>query len=89
MVNVPYTVNEDETLYWRFVDHWAVRHGRWKLAAPAGGPEGLYDLSADVSESKDVSPANPEVVRRLKALYAKWNEGLPPVRPGPRRRGVP
>jgi arylsulfatase A-like enzyme len=74
-----------ETLYWRFIDHWAVRHGKWKLTAPADGPEGLYDLSADVSESKDVSAANPDVVRKLKGLYAEWSKDLPPVRPRPRR----
>jgi arylsulfatase A-like enzyme len=78
-----------ETLYWRFINHWAVRHGQWKLTAPAGGLEGLYDLSADVSESRDLSSANPEVVRRLKTLYAKWSSDLPPVRPLPRRQGVP
>ena len=83
------TTPPHETLYWRFIDHRAVRHGRWKLTAPAGGPEGLYDLSADVSESKDVSSANPGIVRRLKTLYARWNEGLPPARSLPRRRGVP
>jgi arylsulfatase A-like enzyme len=66
-----------ETLYWRFIDHRAVRHGRWKLTGPAGGPEGLFDLSADVSESRDVSAANPDVVRRLRELYAGWEAGLP------------
>src|SRR6185436_749446 len=72
------TTPPHETLYWRFAGHRAVRHGRWKLTAPAGGSEGLYDLSVDVSESRDVSSANPDVARRLKALYAKWNEELPP-----------
>jgi arylsulfatase A-like enzyme len=75
-----------ETLYWRFVNHWAIRHGRWKLTAPANGPEGLYDLSADIAESKDVAAANPDVVRKLKALYAKWNSELPPVRSPPSRK---
>lgn len=77
------------TLYWRYINHWAVRHGQWKLTAPAGVPEGLYDLSADISESRDVSAANPEVVRTLKGLYAKWNDGLLPVRSLPRPQGIP
>jgi arylsulfatase A-like enzyme len=83
------TTPPHETLYWRFIDHRAVRHGRWKLTAPAGGPEGLYDLSADVAESRDVSAAHPEVVGELKALYAKWNGELSPVRSPLRRPGVP
>lgn len=78
-----------ETLYWRFINHWAVRHGSWKLTAPEGAAHGLYDLSADISESKDVSAAHPEVVRTLENLYAKWNSEMPPMRPLPRRQGVP
>jgi arylsulfatase A-like enzyme len=77
-----------ETLYWRFINHWAVRHGRWKFTAQAGQPEGLYDLSADVSESRDLSAAHPEVVGELKGLYAKWNSELPPVRSPARRPGA-
>jgi arylsulfatase A-like enzyme len=83
------TTPPHEALYWRFVNHWAVRHGRWKLTAPAGEPEGLYDLAADVSESTDVAAANPEVVRRLKTLYSRWSGDLPPVRPPARRQNVP
>jgi arylsulfatase A-like enzyme len=83
------TTPPHETLYWRFIDHWAVRHGQWKLTAPAGGPEGFYDLSTDISESKDLSSANLEMIRKLKDLYAKWNSELPPVRSAPKRKGVP
>jgi arylsulfatase A-like enzyme len=75
-----------ETLYWRFIDHWAVRHGRWKLTAPAGGPVGLYDLSADVAETKDLSAAHPDVVRKLRALYATWSDGLPQTKAGSGRK---
>ncbi len=91
---VPYLRGEartppHETLYWRFIDHWAIRHGHWKLTVPAGQPEGLYDLSADIAESRDVASANPEVVRKLKTLYAQWSKELPPVRSTPRRQSVP
>ena len=41
----------------------ALRAGRFKLI-DAPRPE-LYDLDADVSESKDVAAANPEVVKKL------------------------
>jgi arylsulfatase A-like enzyme len=69
-----------ETLYWRFIDHWAIRHNSWKLTAPAGKASALYDLSADIAESRDLSSDHPDIVRQLKALYAKWNSELPPVR---------
>jgi arylsulfatase A-like enzyme len=81
------TTPPHETLYWRFINHWAVRHGRWKFTAQASQPEGLYDLSADIAESKDLSAAHPEVVSELKGLYARWNAGLPPVRSPARRPG--
>ena len=69
-----------ETLYWRFVDQRAIRHGKWKLTTPRGEPEGLYDLSTDISESNDVSAANPEIVANLRTIYAKWEAQLPPAR---------
>lgn len=68
---------------------WAVRDGRWKLTIPDAalrdGPpsetEGmLFDLVADPSESRDVAAEHPDVVARLRALYAEWNAGLPPPR---------
>ncbi len=56
----------------------AIREGRWKLVAgngsggreaPAGkpfvGPYQLFDLSADVEESRNVAAANPDLVERL------------------------
>lgn len=72
-----------ETLYWRFIKHRAVRHKNWKLTLPSDGPEGLFDLSNDVSESRDLSSAQPEIVEQLKAMHASWNAEMPPVSPVP------
>ncbi len=41
----------------------AVRSGKWKLKG-----DQLYDLSADISESKNVAVANPDVALRLSQL---------------------
>jgi arylsulfatase A-like enzyme len=90
-----------ETLCWRFGPQWAIRKGDWKLLqAPEEkllpgialpempvGPVHLYDLSADISESNDLSSKHPEKVKELRAAWEAWNKELAPpgwlpVRPG-------
>ena len=51
----------------------AVRSGRWKLFARGNR---LYDLRADIGETKNVAATHPEVVRRLKALLASARRDL-------------
>jgi arylsulfatase A-like enzyme len=82
---LPYLAGRDgrpphRTLYWRYGRHHAVRHGSWKLTAPAGGPAGLYDLPTDISESRDLSASRPEVVAELTRLYAGWESAVQPPR---------
>lgn len=63
------------TMYWRFGEQWAVRHGDWKLVVSRGGsgqPE-LYDLAHDIGESKDLASAEPARVAELQKLYDAWN----------------
>jgi arylsulfatase A-like enzyme len=87
---LPYLTGEKteqphETLYWRYGDQWAVRHGNWKLVAGNGGDlkDGeLYNLANDVSESKNRAPDMPDKVNELKSLWDKWNaEQVPPSFP--------
>jgi arylsulfatase A-like enzyme len=70
-----------ETMYWRFGQQWAIRHGDMKLVVARGGsgkPE-LYDLAADFSESKDLAAEKPDEVKKLQALWDKWSaEQAPP-----------
>jgi arylsulfatase A-like enzyme len=70
-----------ETMYWRFGQQWAIRHGDLKLVVARGGsgkPE-LYDLVADYSESKDLASSRPEDVKKLQAIWNAWNaEQAPP-----------
>lgn len=72
-----------ETLYWRFGDQWAIRHGDFKLVQGNGAPSTmLIDLSKDIAEATDVSAANPQKVKELQALYDKWNvEQAAPLSP--------
>jgi arylsulfatase A-like enzyme len=95
---LPYLTGENEarpheTLYWRFGNQWAIRHGDWKLVvAGRSDPAGeLYNLANDISESKNLAADMPEKVTELKALHEAWNAeqaepSAPKERPNRRRR---
>ncbi len=64
-----------ETLYWRFGDQRAIRHGDWKLVVGNGGggkPE-LYDLAHDIGEQKDLASTQPDKAKELQRLYDTWD----------------
>lgn len=70
-----------ETMYWRFGEQWAIRHGDLKLVMSRGGsgkPE-LYDLAADMAESKDLAAARPEDTKKLQAMWDKWSAEQAPA----------
>jgi arylsulfatase A-like enzyme len=56
----------------------AVRAGRWKLMATGE----LYDLEADIGESKNAAGENPDVVKRLEAKLAEARADLGDGSPG-------
>jgi len=67
-----------DVLFWFDGENkWAVRAGRWKLLSE-NGPVELYDLEADISETKDLSASNPAKVAELQSLYDEWNSQLAP-----------
>jgi arylsulfatase A-like enzyme len=79
---LPYLQNKvtappHETLYWRFGPQMAIRHGNYKLVKAAGNdkPE-LYDLAADIGETKDLSTEKAAVYKDLQARYDAWNKTL-------------
>ncbi len=64
-----------ETLYWRYGEQWAVRHGDYKLVVSKGGsgsPE-LYNLVADIGESNDLATKEPGKAAELQKLYDRWS----------------
>ncbi len=83
---LPYLTGEKtgdphETLYWRFGEQWAIRHGDWKLVVATGGgtePE-LYHLAADIGESKNLAAEQPQRVKFLKDRWDKWNAEQAPA----------
>jgi len=67
-----------ETLFWRSGGPGAMygaRRGNWKLfRAGANAPE-LYDLAADIGETKNLAAEKPEVVAELVAAISEWEKG--------------
>lgn len=71
-----------EALYWNWIDRgaeqgWAVRRGRWKLLTDKDGLE-LYDLDADISESRNLVEQEPATAEALLASYRRWRSALAP-----------
>lgn len=64
-------------LYWRYGEKYAVRKGDWKLVKNGESVE-LYNLADDIGEKNDLSAKNPEKMKELSDLYAKWNAQLAP-----------
>jgi len=50
----------------------AIRQGFWKYIVFRNGTRELYNLNKDISETKDVSKANPAVVNRLEQLMQSY-----------------
>jgi len=64
-----------ETMFWRYGEQWAVRHGDWKLVVSKGGsgkPE-LYNLAKDIGESIDLASNDAAKVTELQKIYDSWN----------------
>jgi arylsulfatase A-like enzyme len=66
-----------DALYWRFGPQMAIRAGKYKLVKAAGidQPQ-LFDLAADIGETKDLSAEKPDVVKSLAERYETWNGTL-------------
>jgi len=71
----------------------AVRDGRWKLLCEYDGSRAeLYDLEADLAESRDRAADFPAEVERLRAALSARHRQMPPAlggayRPAPKRKG--
>nr|WP_294896715.1 sulfatase-like hydrolase/transferase [uncultured Pedobacter sp.] len=77
----PYIKGKDkaiphEDLFWKRGVSAAIREGNWKLIRVETDPILLFDLSKDLSETKNIAQENPEVVKRLLGKLANWEKGL-------------
>ncbi len=81
-----------EVLFWRFGAQAAARKGNWKFVQTRAGTSELYDLAADLGESKNLAAEKPDVLKDLSDAWAKWHAELKdplwggPVRPKALRR---
>ncbi len=73
-----------EHLVWRSGPNAAVRQGPWKLLL-AGGLTRLYDVDQDPAESRDLSSAQPELVKALQQVLEGWAEDKAEPREGARK----
>jgi arylsulfatase A-like enzyme len=75
---------DNRVLHWRDggskANKWALRQGPWKLlrtGTPAlPQPLELYDLAADIGETKNLASVKPEIAARLQKLHDAWNAEL-------------
>jgi arylsulfatase A-like enzyme len=77
---LPYLSGEKKTaphemLFWRTGQNHAIRKGNWKLVTQ-GSETGLFDLSSDIGESRDLKAEKPDVVKQLQETFEKWNSEL-------------
>lgn len=72
------TAAPHDALYWRFGEQTAIRSGQHKLVKARGGSGDweLYDLAADIGETKNLASEKPEVAKELQAKWDSWNAGL-------------
>lgn len=76
-----------ERLFWRTGggESFAVREGRYKLFKTRRDGAQLYDLEADIGETKDLAAARPDLLRKLTQASENWNrELIPPLFENPK-----
>ncbi len=74
-------------LFWRTGGgaKFAIREGDWKLNGENPAKPLLFNLAADIGETKDRSADHPEIVARLRGQYEEWNRrNVAPVFESPR-----
>jgi arylsulfatase len=69
-----------EFLFWEHEGSEAVRNGKWKLVAAAGGSWELYDMETDRTELNDLADQHPEIKSRLVEAWEAWADKVGVIR---------
>ena len=64
-----------DTLFWSNGPNKAVRHQQWKLIQSSDS-QWLFDLSADIGETKNLVGTHPEQLEKLEALLKSWHQQM-------------
>jgi arylsulfatase A-like enzyme len=74
-----------QDMFWQRRSDKAARVSHWKWLDSAKG-KGLYDLSNDIGETKDLSKEKPEILQMMQARFAGWRKEMDETEPrGPFR----
>jgi arylsulfatase A-like enzyme len=66
-----------DTLFWRFGEQMAIRHGNMKLVKSRGDMVArLFDLQKDIGETTNLAEEHPETVQQMQALWNTWSASL-------------
>ncbi|MGI9470294.1 MAG: sulfatase family protein, partial [Rubripirellula sp.] len=63
-------------MFWKRKDMKAARVGKWKWVDMGKAGGGLYDLDADIAESKDMSQEKPKVLKMVQGRFQDWMEEM-------------
>ena len=77
--------SERVEMYWQRRDDKAARYKNWKWVESARG-NGLFDLSSDIGEKKDLTASRPKIFRMMKERWSGWRRQMDEAAPrGPFR----
>ncbi len=72
-------------MFWQRRGDVAARVGQWKWVKSAKGT-GLFDLTTDIGEAKDLSKERPEILARVQTRFSAWRQEMDASEPrGPFR----
>ncbi len=73
-------------MFWERRNLRGARVGNWKWVDMGGKNVGLFDLSSDLAETKDLSKEKPEVLAMVKGRFDAWRKAMDAAEPrGPFR----
>jgi hypothetical protein len=67
------TKSPRKEMFWQRRLDKGARVGHWKWVESARG-NGLFDLSKDLSEKKDLSKERPDMLAKLKSRFQNWKK---------------